>query len=141
MSENPSREQTARNAAKALAAAAANLKDVKATVGLDGFVDEIIGVVDKRHNLEAYDALETIAAFGRRVSDAAGTSTNFELVVKQMKLGGNGPIMANALAAFGVGVTYVGMLGHPTLHPVFQEMAERAEVIGTRAPGPTDAPA
>ena len=73
----PSREQTARNAAAALAAAASGLADVKATVGLDGFVDEIIGVVDKRHNPEAYDSLDTIAAFGKRVSDASGTSTNF----------------------------------------------------------------
>ena len=35
------------------------------------------------------------------------------------KLGGNGPIMANALASLGLRVTYLGNLGYPNLHPVF----------------------
>src|SRR5687767_13019621 len=119
-----SRQQICQNAAQKLAAAAPSLAGRRAVVGLDGFVDEIISVVDKRHSLEAYDEIDTIAQFGQRVSEAAGRSTNFELVVKRMKLGGNGPIMANALAAAGVGVTYVGAVGHPTIHPIFQEMAE-----------------
>jgi sugar/nucleoside kinase (ribokinase family) len=56
-----------------------------------------------------------------------------------VKLGGNGPIMANALCRFGVKVTYVGALGYPTLHPVFAEFAARAEVNSIAPPGFTDA--
>jgi hypothetical protein len=56
-----------------------------------------------------------------------------------MKLGGNGPIMANALASAGLGVTYVGNLGYPTLHPVFQDLARQATVISIGEPGHTDA--
>ena len=56
-----------------------------------------------------------------------GESSNYELVVKQQKLGGNGPIMANALASFGMNVTYIGNLGYPAIHPVFEEFAKRAE--------------
>ena len=134
-----SREQIAQNASKKLAAAAPTLAGRRAVIGLDGFVDEIIAVVDKRHSLEAYDEIDTIATLGQKVAAAAGKSTNFELVVKRMKLGGNGPIMANALAAAGVGVTYVGAVGHPTIHPVFQEMAEHATVISLGDPGHTDA--
>ena len=69
--------------------------------------------------------------------NAAGQSSNYELVVKQMKLGGNGPIMANALASLGLAVTYIGGLGYPGLHTVFQEMAGRAKVItdGPRTSG------
>jgi sugar/nucleoside kinase (ribokinase family) len=135
----PTREQICQSASKKLIAAAPTLGAKRAAIGLDGFVDEIIAVVDKRHSLEAYNEVDTIATFGRKVSDAAGKSANFELVVKRMKLGGNGPIMANALAAAGVGVTYVGAVGHPAIHPVFQEMAEQATVLSIGEPGHTDA--
>jgi sugar/nucleoside kinase (ribokinase family) len=135
----PTREEICRSTSQKLTAAAPSLAGKKATIGLDGFVDEIIAVVDKRQSLEAYDEIKTIAHLGSRISDAAGRSTNFELVVKRMKLGGNGPIMANALAAAGVGVTYVGAVGYPTIHPVFQEMAEKATVIYLGEPGHTDA--
>lgn len=135
----PTREEICHSTSQKLAAAAASLPGKKATIGLDGFVDEIIAVVDKRQSLEAYDEIKTIEQLGSRISDAAGRSTNFELVVKMMKLGGNGPIMANALAAAGMGVTYVGAVGYPTIHPVFQEMAEKATVISLGEPGHTDA--
>src|SRR5690349_16513283 len=135
----PTRQEIARSTAAKLTAAEPTIGGRRATIGLDGFVDEIIAVVDKRHSLEAYDEIDTIATLGKKVSAAAGKSANFELVVKRMKLGGNGPIMANALAAAGVGVTYVGAVGHPTIHPVFSEMAEKAHVISLGEPGHTDA--
>src|SRR3954468_19465033 len=134
-----SRQQTCQNASRKLAAAAPSLAGRRAAIGLDGFVDEIIAVVDKRHSLDAYDRIETIERLGSKIADAAGQSMNFELVVKRMKLGGNGPIMANALAAAGIGVTYVGAVGHPTIYPVFQEMAEKSTVISLGEPGHTDA--
>ena len=51
----------------------------------------------------------------------------------------SGPILANALASFGIKVTYVGALGYPNLHPVFSEFARRAEVHSIAEPGLTDA--
>ena len=62
-----------------------------------------------------------------------------ELVSQFTKLGGNGPIMANALASFGLRVTYLGNLGYPNLHPVFADFAKRAEVYSIAEPGYTDA--
>jgi sugar/nucleoside kinase (ribokinase family) len=110
-----------------------------AFVGLDGFVDEIIHVVDKRDDAENYQRLPTIQALGERVAAAAGKSTNIETVVQRTKLGGNGPIMANALARLGIKVTYVGALGYPVMHPVFNEFARRAEVHSIAEAGRTDA--
>jgi sugar/nucleoside kinase (ribokinase family) len=112
---------------------------MSAFVGLDGFVDEILHVVDKRENAEVYQRLPTIAQLGARLSAAAGKSTNLELVNQITKLGGNGPIMANALASFGLKVTYLGVLGYPNLHPVFHDFAQRAEVHSIADPGTTDA--
>src|SRR5579871_3992692 len=94
------RETLPQRAARALRAQAQTIAAHHITIGLDGFVDEIISVVDKRESAEKFTRLPTMAAFGGRVSAAAGQSTNVELVVDRVKLGGNGPIMANAMAAF-----------------------------------------
>ncbi len=133
------REQIGQATCKKLNAAAGTLKNSKAFIGLDGFVDEIIAVVDKRHSFNEYEPVKTIAEFGQKVLNASGQSSNYELVPRQMKLGGNGPIMANALASFGASVTYLGSLGFPALHPVFQEMAAQAKLISIAEPGHTDA--
>ncbi|MCL2708413.1 MAG: hypothetical protein FWF03_04765, partial [Defluviitaleaceae bacterium] len=82
-------------------------------IGLDGFVDEIIHVVDKRQDLENFTRVSTIGELGSRISRAAGLSTNIEMVTLQTKLGGNGPILSNALLEYGVGLTYVGAIGSP----------------------------
>ena len=125
--------------AQMLLAKASQAAQMSAFVGLDGFVDEILHVVDKRESAEVYHRLPTIAKFAERLAAAAGKSTNVELVNQITKLGGNGPIMANALAGFGMKVTYLGILGFPNLHPVFADFARRAEVHSIADPGTTDA--
>ncbi len=122
-----------------LEAAAARARQLSAFVGLDGFVDEILHVVDKRESAEQFTRMTTIAQLAARLAAAAGKSTNLELVPQVTKLGGNGPIMANALASFGIRVTYIGILGYPNLHPVFADFAKRAEVCSIADPGHTDA--
>jgi sugar/nucleoside kinase (ribokinase family) len=110
-----------------------------AFVGFDGFVDDILHVVDKRENAERYLRLPTISQLAERLAIAAGKSTNIELVSQITKLGGNGPIMANALASFGLKVTYLGNLGYPSLHPVFADFAKRADVHSIAEPAYTNA--
>src|SRR2546423_2283643 len=122
-----------------LLAAATRATELRAFIGLDGFVDEIFHVVDKRESAEKYVRLPTIAQLAERLAAAAGRSTNVELVNQLTKLGGNGPIMANALASFGIKVTYLGNLGYPNLHPVFSEFGQCAEVYSIAEPGYTDA--
>ncbi len=134
-----SREMICESTSTKLAAAVHRVADIRTLVGLDGFVDEIIAVVDKRTDAHTYDAVRTIEQMGQKILRAAGESSNYELLVKQQKLGGNGPIMANALAAIGFKVTYVGNLGKPAVHPVFQALADRAEVFSIAEPGHTDA--
>ena len=125
--------------AERLTAASEKVPHLTAFVGLDGFVDEILHVVDIRESAEKYSRLAKMAAWGDRIRAAAGHSTNIELVSQMTKLGGNGPIMANALASLGVKVTYLGLLGFPNLHPVFADFAKRAEVHSIAEPGYTDA--
>jgi sugar/nucleoside kinase (ribokinase family) len=136
------REQICTLTSRKLRAAIPNLPSLRATIGLDGFVDEIIAVVDKRHEGAGpggYEPVKTIADLAIKMHKAAGQSSNYELVVKQRKLGGNGPIMADALASLGANVTYIGNVGYPTIDPVFEEFAKRAQVVSIGQPGHTDA--
>ncbi|MCL2017048.1 MAG: carbohydrate kinase family protein [Defluviitaleaceae bacterium] len=108
-------------------------------IGLDGFVDEIVHLVDKRLDFERFDRITTMAALGERITRAAGLSTNIEMVPTQMKLGGNGPIYSNALLYYGVNLTYIGAIGDP-VHPVFQDMADKSQkTYSLSEPGHTDA--
>ena len=79
---------------------------LKIVVGFDGFVDEIIHAVDKRMDSANYTRIETIEAFAERIARASGLSTNIELVPQQIKIGGNGPIMCNALSKHDVNINY-----------------------------------
>src|ERR1041384_4408302 len=125
--------------AKRLLASVESASHLTAFVGLDGFVDEINHLVDVRHNAESFDRIPSIAKLAERLAGAAGKSANLEAVTQRVKLGGNGPIMANALCRFGVKVTYVGALGYPTLPPVVADFAARADVHSIAPPGLTDA--
>lgn len=108
--------------------------------GFDGFVDEIIHVVDKRKSPGQYDRITDITAFSERIASVAGLSANIELVPVQTKLGGNGPIMANAILAQGHEVTYIGAIGKHYIHPVFRSFADNCRrVISLTEPGHTDA--
>jgi len=133
------RQQICESAGRKLSAAVPALASMRALIGLDGFVDEIIAVVDKRLDLKRYEPMKTIQVLGQKILQAAGQSSNYELLVTQTKLGGNGPIMGNALASAGMAVTYIGGLGYPALHPVFADFAKRAKVISIAEPGHTDA--
>ncbi len=116
------------------------LAKAKVLVGFDGFVDTIIHVVAQRASANEYTRMGAMGEFGKRISAAAGLSANFEFVTQMVKLGGNGPIMANAMGAYGAPITYVGNLGSPNVHPVFADFTSRAaRVISIAEPGYTDA--
>src|SRR5688500_10600864 len=135
MNTSPLREECARQLTSLVSKAAG----FSAFVGLDGFVDEIVHAVDKRENASEFTRLPTITSFSERIAGAAGRSTNIEMVTQRTKLGGNGPIMGNALSTLGLKITYVGALGYPNLHPVFEPFSKRATVHSIAEPGYTDA--
>lgn len=136
MINSTERRQKCAELLKANVSAAAKMS---AFIGMDGFIDEIVHVVDKRVNPTEFVRLPTIEKFGARVSAAAGKSTNFEMVPQLVKLGGNGPIMANAIAQFGIKLSYLGALNYPDIHPVFKEFSEKGDVHSIANAGRTDA--
>lgn len=99
-------------------------------IGFDGFTDEIVSAVQTRINSKQYTPFSTIAKFGQRIKDAAGKSGNIELVVNQKKLGGNAPIMTEALLKGGHAIIFAGTIGTlDQIEPLFQEMAEKCRTV------------
>lgn len=111
----------------------------KVFVGFDGFIDEIIHVVDIRYSADSYKRIPTIQAYADRIAHGSGMSTNIELVSQQVKMGGNGPILANALLNFSVEVTYMGAVGFPDPDPTFHALNRCREIICLSPPAATDA--
>ncbi len=119
---------------------AGSLNSKHALVGFDGFVDKIMKVVDKRSGQgEEFEPMRTISDFGSRISAAAGQSTNIEIFPQMEKIGGNGPIMANAILHAGAGLRYIGALGDPTPHSVFTEFVKQSTAVSLSEPGITHA--
>lgn len=111
----------------------------KAIMGLDGFIDQILHVVEKRTDANNYVRMNTLKDFGEMICRAAGLSANVEFIPLQNKLGGNGPIMSNSLSTYGLDITYIGALGVPTINPVFEPMSKKCNIISISNPGLTDA--
>jgi sugar/nucleoside kinase (ribokinase family) len=95
-----------------------------ALIGFDGFTDNIISTVNKRESIDHYEPMKKIKELGQKIIDSSEVSCNIELVVKRQKIGGNGPILANALLQSGHKVSFIGAIGeNGHIEPLFQEMA------------------
>ena len=110
----------------------------KAFVGFDGFVDFIKKAVKQRRAGEI-TYYETLTDFSDRIRAATGKSGQVELITKKVKLGGNAPILANALGKLGVTSYCAGSMGYPKLHTVFSSMNERCRIISLQDPGESHA--
>jgi sugar/nucleoside kinase (ribokinase family) len=112
----------------------------RALIGLDGYVDKIIRVVDRQDRQGDASYIPDMNSLANRIANAAGKSAALELHVQQTKLGGNGPIMANALATLGLPLTCMGAFGTgDVIHPAFLPMAERCKLIPLSKPARTSA--
>lgn len=105
--------------------------------GFDGFVDEMITVVEERNNLDDYRRVEDITRFGELVTAAAGHSSLREIVVTRTDPGGCAINMGDGLAALGIPVTTFATVGEP-MHAAFNDYAAIASVHSWgREPGRT----
>lgn len=147
MTDPSQRRAIATRAARSLRAARDTLRtDHAAFVGFDGFIDAILRAVDTRTSMDdaGYTPIATIAEFADRCAAAAGRSTNIEVVERERRFGGNGPLLAGALASLAMPVTYAGAVGASDdparLDPIYEPLEARCvRVISLGPPGWTDA--
>ncbi|MBU3191028.1 PfkB family carbohydrate kinase [Clostridium bowmanii] len=113
------------------------ISDLKCCIGFDGFVDSIIRVVQKRKNANEYSPFKTITEFSEHIGLMAGKSGDMEIVVQEVKLGGNAPIMANAIASQGINCQCIGAMGFPEIHAAFQVHNEKFIPVSICQPAKT----
>lgn len=108
-------------------------------VGFDGFIDEIIHPIAKREGTD-YVRYPTILEFSKYLKNASHKSCNVELAVQEIKIGGNGPLLANALANLGYPLVLAGTFGKKSILPIFETLVKKCRhTITLGDPGHSDA--
>lgn len=123
---------------RALAAVKPGRECGSVVTGFDGFVDEMISLVDERQSLDRFTPVSDIASFGELVSASAGHSSLREIVVRGIHPGGCAVNLGDGLACLGVPVDCFATLGEPP-HTAFSEVTDRFRSAHTwgREPGRT----
>ncbi|MBC8126584.1 MAG: carbohydrate kinase [Gloeobacteraceae cyanobacterium ES-bin-144] len=118
--------------------AAADSSACRLVTGFDGFVDEMITLVDERRALDDFTPVPDIATFGAMISAAAGHSSLREIVVTDVHPGGCAVNLADGLASLGVKVDCFATLGEP-MHSAYAEIAAKCSGFHSwgREPGRT----
>jgi hypothetical protein len=109
-----------------------------ACVGFDGFVDTIQRAVHTK-GPEGPIFFSTITEFAAHLGNLQGKSGQVELVSRKIKIGGNAPIMSNALGRLGIHNTCVAAMGFPEIHPLFRQMDPLCHGITLSPPGKSNA--
>lgn len=123
------RQTVARDTAEQLEVVSRGGAMRRALVGFDGFVDHIKHLVASRTSMapREYTRIRSIPEFAARCAAAAGRSTNIEQVSLESRFGGNGPLLAGALASLGMPTTFIGAIGEGAIEPAFEPFARRCQ--------------
>jgi hypothetical protein len=116
---------------------AATLPSRNVSCGFDAFIDSVVKVVKQKDSDGKVNYFESTQAFGEYIVEKGQKSFSIEMEEITLKLGGNMPIMANALAQLGPKVSCIGPMGQPDVHPVFREMKKNCQLYSFANPGLT----
>jgi hypothetical protein len=112
--------------------------DEKIFVGFDGYIDKIQKAVKSRSASEVtYNP--TLTEFSARIASAAGRSGQVELVTQEVKIGGNAPIMANALGNLDISSICLGNGGYPELNNEYKNLHPNVSMLTIGDPAETNA--
>lgn len=115
------------------------LNQKQVVAGFDGFIDSIQKVILNYPENQRAEYFKTVGEFGQYIS--AKQSGGFSLETEEItrKIGGNVPIMANAMAGLGVKAHCIGAFGFPVIDPVFLTMHPNTSLHSFADPGVTSA--
>lgn len=116
-----------------------NIRTKDATIGIDAFIDKIVRVIHTKTDKDEYIFFNDIAQFGNHLVSKSGKSCGIEINERFTKLGGNAPIMANALGSLSINVNCIGALGYPEIDPVFKQLSDNCKLFTIGNPGYTTA--
>jgi hypothetical protein len=122
-----------------LVQAKTQIETKEVTVGIDAFVDKIVRVVHSKSTSGEYEFFGDISQFGKHLVTKSGMSCGIEVCERFTKLGGNAPIMANALGSLGLKVNCPAALGYPEIDPIFKDLSPNCRLYTIGNPGYTTA--
>ena len=105
------------------------------TTGFDGFVDTVVRIIKHSDNADAPVFFKTIEDFGQYIVAKQNNSFSLEIEEISTKLGGNMPILSNALGLLGFNTHCIGALGYPQTHPAFKDMPPNCQLYSFTNPG------
>lgn len=105
------------------------------SLGFDAFIDSVVKVVKQKDVDGTTHYFESTQAFGEYIVEKGQKSFSIEMEEITTKLGGNMPIMANAVAQMGSKVSCIGPMGRAAIHPVFSPMQEKCKLHSYADPG------
>lgn len=107
--------------------------------GFDGFIDSIQKVIFRSKTEGEPEYFETVQSFGNYIAGKGTGGLSLETEELFEKLGGNAPIMGNALASAGARVHCIGAFGYPAPNAVFLDMHPNTTLHSFTEPGITSA--
>ena len=109
------------------------LNNKSALVGFDGFIDALFKIKKESEYDKAiyFDKIKSIGEYIVKKD----TSFCLDLEDIKTKIGGNAPILANALGALGVQSDLIGALGFPEINPYFKTMSKNCTLKSIAEPG------
>ena len=105
------------------------------TAGHDGFVDTIVKIIKSKEVNNTNTLFQTTREFGDYIVEKSGSSFGLEVETRNVKLGGNMPIMAHSLGTLGARVNCIGAFGYPQPHSVFRNMSDNCKLFSFADPG------
>lgn len=116
--------------AKTLRDRAPEIAALDVVAGFDGFVDEMISVVEERASLQEYRRVETIGHFAELIAAAAGRSSLREIVLTSVDPGGCAVNFGDGIASLGARLDVFATLGNPR-HAAFDALASKCRSCTT----------
>ncbi len=105
-----------------------------ALVGFDGYIDTL---VRPRRSQMPNDYYRTVREFVDALLALGGTSSDIAVHRIGEKIGGNGPLLAQSLAAKGVPCSCIGAMGRDTLADLYRPLADRIALYSLSEPART----
>ena len=109
------------------------LERKRALVGFDGYIDRLVRL-RKNQNVPP-DFFNSVGEFTGFITNYANQSADINVKKIEDKIGGNGPILAGALARKGVPLTCIGALGYPELEKIYEPLSGICNLISVEETG------
>lgn len=116
-----------------------DIGNLKAFIGFDGYIDEISRVVRTRNTLDDFELFQTIGEFSDFIRESAQKSADIEILVQEIKKGGNAFLMAEAASKLGVETKCAATMGDNEIHEVFKTLSTNCTPISIGQPASTHA--